>query len=147
MTSRAKRRLGLGSKVFLAYVAFGMMALVGHQVILAIGRNSSVKATFYRNLGNPFGLTNLAEAILWLLIAFIFAVVAFCTQGAKSNMILACIAFALFGISDLLEIGTGAWWRPSELLALKAGCVLVFVVLLADYYWNKHRKRAATSIT
>jgi hypothetical protein len=134
-----KRRLGLGSKAFLAYVAFGMVALVGHQVILAVGRNPTFKATFYRNLENPFGLANLAEAILWLVIALIFAIVAFRTQGAKSNVILACIAFALFGISDLFEIGTGAWWRPFELLALKAGCIVVFVTLLGDYYWNKRR--------
>ena len=141
-----KRRPWYGSKLFLAYVILGMVALVGHQVILAIALHPTFKATFHHNLETPFGLANLAEAILWLVIALIFAIVAFRTHGSKSNIILAFIAFALFGISDLVEIGTGAWWRPFELLALKAGCVVVFVTLLGDYYWNKRRRQTPGGI-
>ena len=36
--------------------------------------------------------------------------------------------FALFGISDIFEVFTGAWWRPWPLLALKATCVTALVI-------------------
>jgi hypothetical protein len=33
----------------------------------------------------------------------------------------------LFGISDLIEIFTGAWWRPWPLLMLKGCCLAGFL--------------------
>ena len=35
-----------------------------------------------------------------------------------------CGVFALFGISDLVEMQTGGWWKPWWLLLLKGLCVL-----------------------
>lgn len=43
---------------------------------------------------------------------------------------------AVFGVSDLIEAQTGAWWEPWSLLVMKAACVLVF--LLA---WRAHRRQ------
>jgi hypothetical protein len=34
----------------------------------------------------------------------------------------------LFGVSDVIEIQTGAWWRPVGLLMLKAFCVCGLLV-------------------
>jgi hypothetical protein len=42
--------------------------------------------------------------------------------------------FVLFGASDLIEVRTGAWWRPWWLLAWKAACVFALIVLLVGYY-------------
>ena len=36
--------------------------------------------------------------------------------------------FILFGVSDYIELQTGAWWRPWWLFVMKVGCVVVFVV-------------------
>lgn len=51
---------------------------------------------------------------------------------------IAAVAFVLFGISDAVELQTGAWWRPWWLFAWKAGCVLV----LAALAWAHHRNKA-----
>lgn len=40
------------------------------------------------------------------------------------------LTFGVFGLSDVIELQTGAWWRPWWLFVMKAACVLVFVVAL-----------------
>jgi hypothetical protein len=52
---------------------------------------------------------------------------------------LLALSFFLFGVSDVIERYTGAWWRPAWLLALKAGCVLGFIVGFACYYRIRRR--------
>lgn len=46
------------------------------------------------------------------------------------------LSFAVFGVSDLIESETGAWWRPWWLFGMKAACVLGF--LLA---WRANRRK------
>jgi hypothetical protein len=72
---------------------------------------------------------NQIEAVLW----FVFAL-GFTWKGLKALQPdrrrlswLLVVAFALFGLSDIIESTTGAWWRPWWLFVLKAGCVAVFV--------------------
>lgn len=36
-------------------------------------------------------------------------------------------AFLAFGLSDIIESQTGAWWRPWWLLVLKGGCICAFL--------------------
>lgn len=48
------------------------------------------------------------------------------------------LAFVAFGASDLIEVGTGAWWRPWPLLLLKAACV----VAIAGLGWRLWPGRA-----
>ncbi len=43
------------------------------------------------------------------------------------------VTFFVFGISDIIEAGTGAWWRPWWLLLIKAACVLSLIGCLAWY--------------
>lgn len=75
---------------------------------------------------------NTAEAVLWFALALI---VTFGTRGRpdaiRRNAFLAAMVFALFGVSDLLEVLTGAWWRPWWLFALKAGCIVSLATLYA----------------
>lgn len=76
---------------------------------------------------------NQAEAGLWFVIALVLIV--------RSRMKmpwrwLLPLAFVLFGVSDLIEAQTGAWWEPWWLFVMKAACVLVF--LLA---WRAHRRQ------
>lgn len=53
---------------------------------------------------------------------------------------IAAIWFALFGVSDLFEMYTGAWWRPWPLLLLKGACVTALVVC-GVLYRQRHRRR------
>ncbi len=72
---------------------------------------------------------NLVEGIVWLVIA---AIVFWRSrrEGTKMRRLggFTSIGFILFGISDFIEMRTGAWWDPSWLLILKASCILGFAV-------------------
>ena len=52
------------------------------------------------------------------------------------------VAFAVFGVSDVIESHTGAWWDPWWLFVMKAACVLVFVRAWVVYRRELKRKRA-----
>jgi len=77
---------------------------------------------------------NACEAGLWLM----FAVIVFgrygrAPPGVKRVARVMALLFVLFGISDLIEIESGAWWRPPGLLLFKGACLIgltwCFVVL------------------
>ena len=78
-------------------------------------------------------LFNQAEACLWLLIALVLTMKL--RMPRPWRWLLPC-AFAVFGVSDLIEVRTGAWWEPWWLFVMKAACVLVF--LLA---WRARRRQ------
>ena len=89
-----------------------------------------------------FVLSNRIEAALWVAIAGVMFALAIRRSAGRADCLVGAVAFALFGISDLVETTTGGWWRPWWLLAWKAACVLTFIVLLARH---AKRKRAAAS--
>ena len=78
---------------------------------------------------------NACEAGLWLIFAVVVAV-RFRRAPVAARRVARVMAlfFVLFGASDLIEIETGAWWRPPGLLALKGVCLVgltgCFVLLL-----------------
>jgi hypothetical protein len=80
-----------------------------------------------------FVLSNRIEAGLWIVIAVAMAVAAWRRRHVRRDCVVAAVAFALFGISDVVETHTGAWWSPWWLLAWKAVCVLALLVLLKRY--------------
>lgn len=84
-----------------------------------------------------FVVANLWECALWCVIAVAF--LGFWIAKRMSDLLVGAIAFGLFGLSDYIETKTGAWWTPWWLFVLKAGCVLIFVILL---YRHWRRKRA-----
>ncbi len=79
---------------------------------------------------------NHAEAGLWFVIALVLAVKL--RMGRPWRWLLP-VAFGCFGVSDLIEVQTGAWWEPWWLFVLKAACVLVF--LLAWLAYRRQEKR------
>lgn len=87
---------------------------------------------------------NLAEAALWFLIAVIllarFLIRSPGPVRPRSAWWLPP-TFVVFGISDLIEARTGAWWDPWWLAALKGGCIAVFVAV-----WLRHRRAQAARI-
>jgi|UniRef100_UPI0037844476 hypothetical protein len=76
---------------------------------------------------------NHAEAGLWFVIALILA---FRGRRQRPWSLLLPPAFGVFGISDLIEAQTGAWWEPWWLFVMKAACVLVFVLA-----WRAYRRQ------
>lgn len=78
-------------------------------------------------------ILNLAEGILWISIASVFLFRLRHTQKNRDLSITCVIAFALFGVSDFIEINTRAWYQPASLFILKACCVLTLVTVYIIY--------------
>lgn len=79
-----------------------------------------------------FVWTNRAEGLLWISMG-----VGIWLWGrrrdarARRLAVQAMIVLVLFGVSDLVEATTGAWWRPWWLFVWKAGCVVLLIWLFA----------------
>ena len=86
-----------------------------------------------------FEIANYAEAAFWALVAVCFAFAAARRPGTvRGECWIAALTFLLFGLSDVIEVRTGAWYRPWWLLLFKALCVLSIARLLAIYL--RHRR-------
>jgi hypothetical protein len=84
---------------------------------------------------------NLIEAALWTVISLVFACRAATAEPSFRRVFaMLAAAFLVFGISDLIESRTGAWWRPPWLFVMKAACVLVFVWGFRRYYLLKKNR-------
>lgn len=75
------------------------------------------------SLDPTFIHANYAEAGLWAA----FAVVALIKRTGRASWLLAA-ALLLFGLSDIVETRTGAWYKPWWLFAWKALCVLCILI-------------------
>ena len=93
-----------------------------------------------------FVTANYIEAGLWTVVGVGFLLHALLRRGGATSFI-AAGAFLIFGLSDVIETRTGAWWRPWWLLVMKGSCVAVFLVLLARHIIAKRSSRAATPDT
>ncbi len=77
---------------------------------------------------------NYIEAGIWNLFALGFAIRAFKSSGKiRHQAFRAMVTFGLFGLSDIVEVQTGAWWHPWWLLLWKVLCVLSMFCLLFAY--------------
>ena len=88
------------------------------------------------------GVFNFLEALLWLGIAAGFAAVFYRRRKNPRLMLAAGLLFVAFGVSDFVEIKTGAWYRPWWLFAWKAASVVGFFVVFV-LFWR--RRSAAAS--
>jgi hypothetical protein len=77
-------------------------------------------------LDPTFVNANYAEAGLWTALgAFVLV------RGTGPLRMVPVVALLAFGISDIVETRTGAWYRPWWLLAWKAACVLALLTCVA----------------
>ncbi|MCB9852938.1 MAG: hypothetical protein H6819_07570 [Phycisphaerales bacterium] len=91
-----------------------------------------------------FVIGNQAEACLWIAIGIGFLIGAWLRPTHRRRCALLFPVFIAFGISDLVEATTGAWWRPWWLLVWKGVCVLVFLCALVVY--ARERRTGATPV-
>lgn len=87
---------------------------------------------------------NLCEGLLWLGIAAVIAVRTARSAGPKGLGFGGAVSFALFGVSDFIEMRTGAWYAPWPLLALKAMCVVALLAHLTLYLRRKGGAQGAS---
>ena len=75
-----------------------------------------------------FEIVNWLEVFLWPVLGLACVIGAKVKTGRVSAAIrVLAVAFLLFGLSDYIELGTGAWWKPAWLLLMKAACIVVFL--------------------
>jgi hypothetical protein len=88
-------------------------------------------------------LFNGCEAALWFAVAVIFLRVRI--NGLTPHLLAwLVLSYALFGISDLIEMRTGAWWRPPALLVFKGACLLALATGLTRLIFNRRARGRAT---
>ena len=75
----------------------------------------------------PYRIINLAEAGLWIVAGLLVLIL---RRGELRSRLILAITLLAFGVSDIVETQTGAWWRPWWLLLWKAACVLSLLVFL-----------------
>lgn len=79
---------------------------------------------------------NTIEAGLWFSISIALLLIWIFNRSNKSYgliTVVSSIAFIAFGVSDLIEAKTGAWWKPFWLLGLKACCIAVLIACYLRY--------------
>lgn len=85
---------------------------------------------------------NACEAALWLGLAVLMGVRRMSGMTPKLRIQLV-VCFGLFGVSDLIEMQTGAFWRPLPLLFFKIVCLAGIVLGLRELARNRSSGRAA----
>lgn len=101
-------------------------------------------------MSGPYRWINLVEAALWILLGFGIAIVAVWrarvdSRPGSARLWLPLVLIA-FGVSDLVETRTGAWWRPWWLLLWKAACVATLLAFaLRHIYTTRTRSRQSRS--
>jgi hypothetical protein len=83
---------------------------------------------------------NLIEAGFWILVGACFFGSMLRPSIHRAPQLVAAVNFVFFGLSDIVEYHTGAWWRPWWLLAWKVICVAIMLTQLF-LYSRKRRKR------
>ena len=83
--------------------------------------------------------TNYAEAGLWILMGIGFGVQGLRSAVGRRRNLLLSITLIAFGVSDIVEAGTGAWWRPWWLLAWKGVCVVMLLGVLLSHIRRARR--------
>lgn len=79
---------------------------------------------------SPFQLGNTVEALLWwaLAVALLVATRRWPPHPVRERLIrVLVITLMAFGVSDLVEPRTGAWYSPWWLLVWKSACVVTLV--------------------
>jgi hypothetical protein len=83
---------------------------------------------------------NYGEAVVWGIAgAWVFWRSRKQHRAARILGSVASAAFLAFGVSDLIETRTGAWYEPWWLLAWKAACVVVLVACLCVHARQSRR--------
>jgi len=84
---------------------------------------------------------NYIEAGLWFCLGLsllAWSLIAGKKSEHKKLATVAGAAFLLFGVTDIIEASTGAWWRPLWLLGLKGLCIGIFTYCF--YIFRKRSK-------
>jgi len=81
---------------------------------------------------------NVIEAGIWITMAGWLLFLALRRRSSlKKTFLVFSVTLFFFGISDLIETQTGAWYKPFSLFMLKAVCVLFIASCLFVLFRNR----------
>ena len=124
ISSAARVRLSILSIIFAGFGVWGWNAISDPSSPEAAQAQAKLLQAIYE-----YG--NYIEAAIWGLFAIGFAISAAKETGKmRLHRLIATLTFFLFGLSDLVEVQTGAWWHPEWLFLWKSFCVMSMVGLL-----------------
>jgi hypothetical protein len=81
---------------------------------------------------------NHIEFYIWLVVGIVCFLLYWKKAKFCSSILL--LTFMAFGISDLVEMRTGAWYRPWWLLIWKATCIMAILFIIRYLYKLNHKK-------
>ena len=82
---------------------------------------------------DALAIFNSLEAVFWMTVGVVVWRKSRLNDQHRKLGRIAANWFVLFGISDIFEVYTGAWWRPLPLLIFKGMCVIVLITCAVLY--------------
>jgi hypothetical protein len=76
--------------------------------------------------------------VLWTLMACFVLSRAISMRPRRVHLLMAAVTFLVFAGSELVEMKTGAWWRPVWLMVWKGACIAILVSIgIGDFCWHR----------
>lgn len=72
---------------------------------------------------------NAFESVLWFTIGVVLLFLSKRQPAWRGRLQISAFGFIAFGFTDLVEMQTGAWWKPWWLFVWKAACVLLLATV------------------
>jgi hypothetical protein len=81
---------------------------------------------------------NYCEAVFWVFVSFVVLIAAWKSKRHVQRIAYVAVpTLFLFGVSDIVEVSTRAWWRPFWLLLWKGFCIAILVICVFLYWRQK----------
>ncbi len=90
------------------------------------------------------GIGNAIEAVVWWVLGGCMLIMGYLKPHVRRELLIVSTTLIAFGFSDIVEIFTGAWWRPWWLFMWKGACVLT---LCWQWYGYRNRQLAIKTTT
>jgi hypothetical protein len=83
---------------------------------------------------------NFIEGIWWIGLGLSIFPFRFSYSIIRKYRLPLCATLILFGISDFVEMATGAWWQPWWLLVWKTLCIVLGIIFIIFIYKEKNSR-------
>ena len=83
---------------------------------------------------------NAFEVVWWIVCGVVVFVKSRRAESPhRGRGLLSAVTLVLFGLSDVVELQTGAWWKPWWLAVWKGLCIAILITCVAISFRNRAR--------